>query len=164
MFLERSWTPLESSRSWTASTNSSAPSNLDPDKIEVLLVGGSIGPGIEMPCVLSGDALPLEEWVNCLGLLDLELLLDEQMATMARITCYQLWAKERSCHSSTCPDNICDIFCEGLALKSVGSPNCYRMLWLELRPEWAIKTISLQSCPTYATSQFVSEPNSRCQY
>ncbi|KAF7235618.1 Endothelin-converting enzyme-like 1 [Varanus komodoensis] len=64
---------------------------LNPDKTEVLLVGGSgFGEG-ELNLVLNGVALPLRDKVHSLGvLLDLELSLEAQVTAVARSAFLQL--------------------------------------------------------------------------
>ncbi|KAF7249628.1 putative RNA-directed DNA polymerase from transposon BS [Varanus komodoensis] len=65
---------------------------LNPDKTEVLLVGGSgFGEG-ELNLVLNGVALPLRDRVRSLGvLLGPELSLDAQVTAVARSAFLQLW-------------------------------------------------------------------------
>ncbi|KAF7241018.1 RNA-directed DNA polymerase from mobile element jockey [Varanus komodoensis] len=65
---------------------------LNPDKTEVLLVGGSgFGEG-ELNLVLNGVALPLRDKVRSLGvLLDPELSLEAQVTAVARSAFLQLW-------------------------------------------------------------------------
>ncbi|KAF7254272.1 putative RNA-directed DNA polymerase from transposon BS, partial [Varanus komodoensis] len=64
---------------------------LNPDKMEVLLVGGSdFGEG-DLDLVLNGVALPLKDKVRSLGvLLDPELLLEAQVTAVARSAFFQL--------------------------------------------------------------------------
>ncbi|KAF7249036.1 Peripheral myelin protein 22 [Varanus komodoensis] len=65
---------------------------LNPDKMEVLLVGGSgFGMG-DFDLVLNGVALPLKDRVRSLGvLLDPELSLEAQVTAVARSAFLQLW-------------------------------------------------------------------------
>ncbi|KAF7254400.1 hypothetical protein EYD10_00419 [Varanus komodoensis] len=65
---------------------------LNPDKTEVLLVGGSgFGEG-DLNLVLNGVALPLRDKVRSLGvLLDPELSLEAQVTSVVRSAFFQLW-------------------------------------------------------------------------
>ncbi|KAF7244380.1 putative RNA-directed DNA polymerase from transposon BS [Varanus komodoensis] len=71
---------------------------LNPDKTEVLLVGGSgFGEG-ELNLVLNGVALPLRDKVRSLGvLLDPELSLEAQVTAVARSAFLQLWLIHQLC-------------------------------------------------------------------
>ena len=64
---------------------------LNPDKMEVLLAGGSPVQLGDIHPVLDGVALPLKYWVFSLGvLLDPELSLEAQVNSLAKSTFYQL--------------------------------------------------------------------------
>ncbi|KAF7250944.1 RNA-directed DNA polymerase from mobile element jockey [Varanus komodoensis] len=65
---------------------------LNPDKMEVLLVGGSGFEEGDLDLVLNGVALPLRDKVHILGaLLDPELSLEAQVTAVARSAFFQLW-------------------------------------------------------------------------
>ncbi|KAF7253194.1 von Willebrand factor A domain-containing protein 3B [Varanus komodoensis] len=100
---------------------------LNPDKMEVLLVGGSgFGEG-ELNLVLNGVALPLRDKVRSLGvLLDPELSLEAQVTVVVRSSFYQLRPYlENDCLATvthalvtSCLD-FCNALYVGLPLKTV---------------------------------------------
>lgn len=65
---------------------------LNPDKTKVLLVNRKSGPGFKMPSILDGVVLPLKDQVHSLEALlgPPSILLDNQMATVARSGFYQV--------------------------------------------------------------------------
>ncbi|KAF7243163.1 Protein mono-ADP-ribosyltransferase TIPARP [Varanus komodoensis] len=106
---------------------------LNPDKMEVLLVGGS-GFGVgDLDLVLNGVALPLRDKVHSLGvLLDPELSLEAQVMVVARSAFLQLWLihqlhpyLENDCLATvthalvTSRLYFCNALCVGLPLKKV---------------------------------------------
>ncbi|KAF7246017.1 putative RNA-directed DNA polymerase from transposon BS [Varanus komodoensis] len=106
---------------------------LNPDKTEVLLVGGSgLGMG-DLGLVLNGVALPLRDRVRSLGvLLDPELSLEAQVTAVARSAFLQLRLihqlhpfLENDCLATvthalvTCRLDFCNALCVGLPLKTV---------------------------------------------
>ncbi|KAF7239274.1 Inactive carboxypeptidase-like protein X2 [Varanus komodoensis] len=110
---------------------------LNPDKTEVLLVGGSsFGEG-DLDLVLNGVALPLKDKVCSLGvLLDPELLLEAQVTAVARSAFFQLWLihQLRPYLKNDCLVTVthvlvtsrldfCNALCVGLPLKTVLVPN-----------------------------------------
>ena len=71
---------------------------LNPDKTEMLLVGGSSDWMVGVQPVLDGAALPLKEQVHSLGfLLESSLSLEAQVASVAWSAFYQLWLVAQLC-------------------------------------------------------------------
>ncbi|KAF7247547.1 Kinesin-like protein KIF20B [Varanus komodoensis] len=106
---------------------------LNPDKTEVLLVGGSgFGEGA-LNLVLNGVALPLRDKVRSLGvLLNPELSLEAQVTAVVRSAFFQLWLihqlriyREDDCLAKvthalvTSRLDFCNMLCVGLPLKMV---------------------------------------------